>query len=504
MAEHHIPKGVDLDTLQEIIAGWGEVGAVEEPTYTTAVEDVTSISDAVGRQTRFLEEIGVLEPHKQKHRLTDAGGKLASALTAGRDERARTQARELLSNWELTEDVRGVVEGYPMGEADLIPITAQLAGVDLGTSRVETGIRTLLDLYEWAGLLDRDAQGRYRFPEAASAADGTKPGEDAPEGTTDEAAYHGAVSEKPGLPMDTAGPPKDAAEAVATVPSAAGWDAPERAGTAAGGDVAGAAENAPRAFRPAADAGEIALTVGDDPGIEIAVDERSDVAIGADGDIELRDEGRPGEVRIGCYEGEDGAEPSRLDDRQPAGDSAVEAGNDSVDPTEANGRLRIDVDSGPGIVVAVGGEGGAGTDEATTRDVRDEPENAEGDANDASEERREDEWDAAGRAERGTDGAADDGEVDAGGEAGALADGDASQEVVAELANTVMEAKGAAEEARAAADAARAAAEAASDGGADDTPATEPHAVSLAIDIDSADLEAIISGVKDGLRTDDS
>lgn len=148
MTEHHIPKGVSLDTLHEIVAGWAEVGADEEPHYTSDVEDVASVSDAVGRQTRFLEEIGVLEPHRQKHRLTDAGQELAYALAAGDEARARDQAREVLSDWGLTDDVQGVLEDNPMAEEELVPIVADLAEHDLDTSRVDTGIGTLLDLYE--------------------------------------------------------------------------------------------------------------------------------------------------------------------------------------------------------------------------------------------------------------------------------------------------------------------------------------------------------------------
>lgn len=126
MAEHNIPKGASLDTLHEILAGWSEAGAAEEPRYTADVEEVTSVSDVVGRQTRFLEEIGVLEPHKQQHELTDPGQELASALAEGDEERAREQARELLSDWDLTRDVRGVLEDNPMEKEELVPL-----GVDL-------------------------------------------------------------------------------------------------------------------------------------------------------------------------------------------------------------------------------------------------------------------------------------------------------------------------------------------------------------------------------------
>ncbi|WP_435116354.1 hypothetical protein [Halolamina sp. C58] len=164
MAEHHIPKGVSLDTLKEILAGWTKAGADEEPQYTSAVEERTSVSDAVGRQTRFLEELGVLEPHRQKHRLTGAGAALADALAAGDDERAREEARELLADWPLTDELRGVLAENPTDEEMLLPILADLTEQDIDAARVEPGLSTLLDAYEWAGLLDRDDEGRYRLP----------------------------------------------------------------------------------------------------------------------------------------------------------------------------------------------------------------------------------------------------------------------------------------------------------------------------------------------------
>ncbi|MFD1525077.1 hypothetical protein, partial [Halolamina salina] len=167
MSEHNIPKGVNLDTLKEILAGWAKAGADEEPRYTSAVEEYTGVSDVVGRQTRFLEELGVLEPHRQKHRLTGAGAALADALAAGDDERAREEARELLANWPLTDDLRGVLAENPTDEETLVPILADLTEQDVDATRVEPGLSTLLDAYEWTGLLDRDDEGRYRLPEEA-------------------------------------------------------------------------------------------------------------------------------------------------------------------------------------------------------------------------------------------------------------------------------------------------------------------------------------------------
>jgi hypothetical protein len=192
MSEHDIPKGVDFETLREVLVGWYEVGAAEEPTYTAEVEEVTSVADVVGRQTRFLEEIGVLDPRKQKHELTDAGEALTAALADGDEEQARRAANELLGEWKLTEEVRGVVAENPMPEARLVPLVAELAGQDLETSRVETGLTTLLEFYDWADLLDSDDEGRYRLP----APDKPDPEQSTEDGTTDSSTEEASETEE--------------------------------------------------------------------------------------------------------------------------------------------------------------------------------------------------------------------------------------------------------------------------------------------------------------------
>lgn len=208
MTTHHIPKGVSLDTLKDIIAGWDAVGAAAEPTYTSAVEEETGITDAVGRQTRFLEEVGVLEEgDDQKQRLTGEGQELASALAADDEERARERAHELLSVWPVTEQVRGILRQNPTDEETLVPLVAHITGHDLDVSRVRSGITTLLDLYEWAGLLDRGEQNRYRLPDEEG--EGTEKTEESEGGETGVAGDGGGV---PTAVEASAGGPEEMAE----------------------------------------------------------------------------------------------------------------------------------------------------------------------------------------------------------------------------------------------------------------------------------------------------
>jgi len=161
MPEHPLPKGVRFERLREILVGWADAGAVTTPRYTSDVEDVVDVSDAVGRQTRFLEAIGVLVPDGQRHRLTPEGAALAAALAADDEDAARERLRERLDGWALTDAVR---DAAPASEDDLEAAIADAAGRDLDTSRVRTGVETLLDCYAWAGLVERDGD-TYRAAE---------------------------------------------------------------------------------------------------------------------------------------------------------------------------------------------------------------------------------------------------------------------------------------------------------------------------------------------------
>lgn len=168
MTRHPVPKGVSLDTLREIIVGWAAVGAAVEPCNTADVADATDIADTVGRQTRFLEAVGLLERCGQQHRLTDDGQTVAGALMADDEAVAVDRFRAVLSDWALTTAVRGVLRDNAMAADSLVPVVAALAGVDADSDRISSGLTTLLDLYEWTGVLDCDADGRYHLPDGAA------------------------------------------------------------------------------------------------------------------------------------------------------------------------------------------------------------------------------------------------------------------------------------------------------------------------------------------------
>lgn len=204
MSEYHVPKGVSLSTLEDIVVGWATAGAAVEPTYTSAVAEATGIEDAVGRQTRFLEAVDVLEQCGQQHRLTGAGQALAGALMADAPDVVAERTRVVLDGWGLTDDIRGILRANTMSEDELVPVVASLAGRDLDDSRIRTGITTLLALFERGDIVDRDEAGRYRLTDRADATvDGPTAGADQNQasdsretGGTDEMADHEAGTDE--------------------------------------------------------------------------------------------------------------------------------------------------------------------------------------------------------------------------------------------------------------------------------------------------------------------
>jgi hypothetical protein len=172
-----IPRGVGRDTLLDILTGWYEAGAAEAPVHTGTVAERTGHPDATARQTRFFETIGALESvDDQQHRLTKRGTPLAAALADGETGLASERAYGLLAGWPLTARARDLLRGDPLTADDLLPRLASFADADLDASRDRVGLRTLLDLWTWAGALDRTDDGLYlpgRVDGAGGGGDGT-------------------------------------------------------------------------------------------------------------------------------------------------------------------------------------------------------------------------------------------------------------------------------------------------------------------------------------------
>jgi len=152
MPTYHLPRDVSRDALLDVVAGWDDTAPAME-------------------QTEFLESVGVIAHTGEGYQLTERGRALAGALADGDEARARERARVLLGDWAATEGVRGVVRGNPTDADELARIVAGMTGHDPEDSGVRGGFETLLECYEWAGLLGRDGDGRYRLPEARAASE---------------------------------------------------------------------------------------------------------------------------------------------------------------------------------------------------------------------------------------------------------------------------------------------------------------------------------------------
>lgn len=181
MVQYAIPKRVGLDDIKDILKAYYVEGAHDEPVSTPAVEDTAQLPDRVGRQTEFLEEVGLLEKAGQQRKLTDAGEEIAEALMGGGEEQAKVRMRELFTDWEFTSKIQGFVQMQgPVEESQLIEyITANAKSDD------KRGKDTLVDALLWADILDESEDGLYNVAQAKSAVgEDTEPQEPSEESET--------------------------------------------------------------------------------------------------------------------------------------------------------------------------------------------------------------------------------------------------------------------------------------------------------------------------------
>lgn len=165
MVQYAIPKRVGLDDIKDILKAYYVEGAHNEPVSTQAVEDTAQLSDRVGRQTGFLEEVGLIEKAGQQRVLTDSGEEIAEALMGGGEEQAKVRMRELLTDWDFTSKIQGFVQMQgPVEYNQLIEyITANAKSDD------ERGKDTLINTLLWADILDESEDSLYSVAKPKSA-----------------------------------------------------------------------------------------------------------------------------------------------------------------------------------------------------------------------------------------------------------------------------------------------------------------------------------------------
>jgi hypothetical protein len=156
MAEYDIPSRISAEQLLDVIRGYYAKNAHEEPVSTGEVEDITQLTDKVGRQTKFLHDIGILKSRGHKRELTEEGTVIGKALFKENEKQAKTQLHTLLSEWTASDELMPFIKMQnPDREEVLDYLEPESASSD------SRGLDALLDLYEWAGVIEQDEEGLY-------------------------------------------------------------------------------------------------------------------------------------------------------------------------------------------------------------------------------------------------------------------------------------------------------------------------------------------------------
>lgn len=164
MVQFAIPKRVNLDDIKNILKAYYVEGAHNEEVSTKSVEDTAQLSDKVGRQTNFFEEVGIIERVGKKRKLTKPGEEVAEALMGGNEEKAKARMREVLTDWEFTSKIQGFVrmQGPVEREQLLEYITANVESDD------SRGKDSIVEMLLWANLLEESEEDVYSVAQGKS------------------------------------------------------------------------------------------------------------------------------------------------------------------------------------------------------------------------------------------------------------------------------------------------------------------------------------------------
>jgi len=159
---HEIPKTVP-ETLNEVVAGYNKTADVGEEISDEDVAEMRDVGeDIAGRQKKFFADIGVLDKDGYDYSLTEKGNELGELVRFDQQEEAAKVYRELLDEWEPTEEILAHVGEEGLSLDDLADRVALVTANELTSSRKERGAETVVDLLEWAGFLEED-DGVYRI-----------------------------------------------------------------------------------------------------------------------------------------------------------------------------------------------------------------------------------------------------------------------------------------------------------------------------------------------------
>ena len=162
MPNHPVPK-TQIETLKDIIEGYYEAADTGELVEDEDVEDETEYSDdVIGRQKKFLADVGVLERDGYDYTLLEPGHQIGRALAFDRGSDAVEAFRELLNGWEVTDQLKDDLGNKSHAKDKVIESLAYLTETDHSSPRKKTGLSALVDLYRWTGILSETGDGEYQ------------------------------------------------------------------------------------------------------------------------------------------------------------------------------------------------------------------------------------------------------------------------------------------------------------------------------------------------------
>ncbi|SHH65509.1 hypothetical protein [Halobaculum gomorrense] len=157
MPDYPIPKRTTDEQLLKVVQGYYSTGGHNNPVSSTEVDDIIGTSDVTGRQTSFLEEIGIVGKDGRQRMLTDSGSDIGEALMGNNEDLAREKFRTLLNDWEFTEKITGFVE---MGDEPTDEALTQYIKSNASSDDAR-GISALVDLLVWSDILEKNDSGDY-------------------------------------------------------------------------------------------------------------------------------------------------------------------------------------------------------------------------------------------------------------------------------------------------------------------------------------------------------
>lgn len=163
MSRYEIPKASDKVIKQSVMGFYRASDAGEAIDHDEAAEESESSGDVIRRQKKFLADIGILEKEgRSDYALTEDGRDLGRALTHERDDAARDKMREIFNSWQAVADIKDDLSSDYVSKEEVRNSIAFITENELDSTRLSAGANGLIDLLEWAEILETNEEGEYR------------------------------------------------------------------------------------------------------------------------------------------------------------------------------------------------------------------------------------------------------------------------------------------------------------------------------------------------------